>query len=462
MRVSLISPPTQMLELSFPMKPRVQLGIGYIGTYLKNAGYDVNILDAEAEKLNLEELKKTLSKEDADVYGITCNTHTRFLVFKIAKMIKEHNKDVVVAVGGSHTLGTAKDILRAVPDIDVVVSREGELTMLDLVQSVEKGTEWKNIKGIAFRNNGDIVQTELREFLNMDTLPIMDRTLFKLEKYEGVMFGVPKSVKIKPTNFMCSRGCPMQCSFCNNQTFWRRIVRMRKPEVVVDEMEFLQNQFGYNAISIYDDTFNINPVWTTKICEEILKRKLSIYWYCTARVDKCTADLLKLMKRAGCVSIGFGFESGVQRILDSIPKFTTVQQMLDATKMCVDLDIKVKSFFMCNLPNETMEDVKGTLKFMDKLRRFGPQVVVPDVPANSVIYPGTDLERLAKQNGKLPKDFNWALPYYNKRNKWVREDPQVPLYEQIDLKKMAALLWKTKLMNYTRRKIRNTLLGESR
>jgi radical SAM superfamily enzyme YgiQ (UPF0313 family) len=166
-----------------------------------------------------------------------------------------------------------------------------------------------------------------------------------------------------------------------------------------------------------------------QICDEILKRKLEIKWYCRIRADKANRELLEKMKAAGCISVGVGVESGSPRIIKNIDKGITINQVKNVAKLFAELDLHAKFFFMYNLPGETLDDVKRTFHLMRKLESYGKKILAPI--AHSQIYPGTELEILAKNTGMLPENFSWAEPYYNVKNKLIGENPEIPLFEQI-------------------------------
>jgi radical SAM superfamily enzyme YgiQ (UPF0313 family) len=229
---------------------------------------------------------------------------------------------------------------------------------------------------------------------------------------------------------MSSRGCPYSCVFCVNSTFWGRVFRRRDPKKVVDEIEFLQNQYGYEAFEMCDDTFTLAKKHVKNVCEELLDRKIDIRWFVRARVDTADRELLVLMKKSGCVAIAYGAESGSQTVLDRIKKGIKLDQIRKAVKISAELGYYVKVFFMFSHPNETIEDLRKTLKFMDELSGYG--LKVSTVGGFTEIYPGTELELLAKEIGSLPRDFSWNTYQIFPKAKLFGGDVFVPPYENPD------------------------------
>jgi radical SAM superfamily enzyme YgiQ (UPF0313 family) len=230
---------------------------------------------------------------------------------------------------------------------------------------------------------------------------------------------------------MASRGCSHRCIYCNNPVIGGGFVRFRSPKKVVDEIEFLISEYGYEGIDFWDDTINISPKWTLKLCDEIIRRKLRFFWYCRARVDKLSQTLLKEMVKAGCIDIGLGVESGSPRVLKNIRKGITLAQVHRAIKLCAKFNLITNAYFMYNLPGETLEDFRMTLALMEKLETYGKSIKC--FGQITKIYPGTELESIAKKRGILPKNFSWSKPYYKWINKIVSVDPAIPIFEWINI-----------------------------
>lgn len=402
------------------------LGLTYIAGVLEAGGHSVEIIDSIIEKLSWNGFENKIKKSNADVFGITCDTNSRFKVFKAARKIKEL-LDVPVILGGPHVTFTDVDTLSCINDVDIVVRGEGEYTMLELVNALEKGENLRDVKGISYRENGQIVKNPAREPVkDLDSLPFPARHLLPLKKYNEKLEVIER---IKCAGVIFSRGCPNRCTFCSESAFWGKPFRLASPKRAVDEIEFLINEYGYNAFDFWDSTFNLLPKWSMQICDEILKRKLDIKWYCRIRADRANRELLEKMKASGCIALGVGVESGSPRILKSIKKSITIDQVKDLAKLAMELDFHTKFFFMYNLPRETLNDIKMTFNLMRELESYGNKIQAPI--AHTQIYPGTEIEIIAKNMGILPLNFSWSEPYYNLKNKLIGENPEIPLFEQI-------------------------------
>ena len=407
------------------------IGVGYVAASLERANFEASIIDSHAENLSDEETIEMAIKEGPDAVGINATSHNRFHAIAVARGIKrKSNGQIFVCVGGCHFSSTAQSILESVPEIDAVVRQEGEETFPELLNHYFSKKPFDDVLGITFRKNGGIVSNPPRPFIkNLDGLPLPAWHLFKLDKYEAKLEGEKNT---KSIGIMSSRGCPNVCSFCASSNFWQRMLRRRSPEKFVDEIEFLNKKYGYRGFDFWDDTMTMVREHIQKICQEILKRKLDIVWYGRARVNTVDKEILALMRRAGCIAINFGVESGSPRILKNIQKNITLEQVKKVVKTCVDLDYIIKLCFMYSLPGETLEDVRKTRDLMRELKFYGPNVDV--ISAFTLIYPGTELEANAKRDGILPQDFNWSTPVEFPLNIKVEADPIIPLYEQKELK----------------------------
>ena len=426
MKVVLIIPPQE----SFSKDYLPSIGVGCLAASLERAGYEVKIIDSHVNNLNDQETVERALKEKPDAVGITANSHNRFHAIEVARGVKAKEKDVLVCVGGCHFSSTAASTLKTIPEIDVVVREEGEESFLDLLNHYFQQKPFDDVLGITFRKNQEVVNNLPRPFIkNLDDLPMPAWHLFQLDKYEAKLEG---GIGVRAIGVKNSRGCPYHCSFCVNSYFWKKLFRYHSPKRFIDEVEFLYNTYGYRGFDFWDDTITVVRDYIKEACEEILRRRLDIVWYARARVNTVDREILTLMKKAGCRVISFGVESGSPRILKTIQKGITIEQVKTATKLCVELGYTVKLFFMYSHPGETLKDVQMTRDLMRELKFYGPEVHV--IPAFTFVYPGTEIETIAKKEGLLPNDFNWNIPVEFAFNKKIKVNPTIPIYEQEGLK----------------------------
>lgn len=418
--VLLVVPPEEYITKDY-LPP---LGIGYIAAVLDSEGFNVSILDSNVDNMGVGPIIDEVLHRAPDMIGITGTSHTRFQVRRILEGIDE--LDSLKVLGGVHFSQTDIDALEQLR-ADVIVRGEGEYSMLELAQ----GHSLASVRGISFRDGARIVRNPDRSLIsNLDQLPFPARHKFQLQKYNAQLEGM-ENTNLRSTSIMTSRGCPNACVFCANSSFWKQVFRRRNPMSVVDEIEHVVSTYGISGFDIWDDTFTVNKKHVTQICDEIINRGIDVQWYARVRVNTVNKEVLSKMKKAGCISLSFGVESGSPRILKVIKKNITLDQVRDISRACDELSLFTKAFFMVNHPQETLEDVGKTLDFIDELILHYEKIT--PIVGTTLIYPGTALERVAKREGLLAPDFSWNTDFFSERNKMYGLSPFVPAYENISL-----------------------------
>lgn len=400
------------------------LGIGYIAAYIEKFSYhQVEIFDAHTYDLNPKETAEKLIEKNPDAVGIHAITNNRFKAIALVKELKKRKPNIITVVGGPHFSLTAKNALEVAPEIDYIVRGEGEKGLAQLLDVLERGDDIDKVSGLAYRKNGEIIVKPLTELImNLDELPWPAWHLFDLKHYTKPIDGTD----IRAIGVLSSRGCPNVCVYCVNAVYERAVLRLRSPKNFVDEVEFLHKEYGYRGFDFWDDTMTVVREHVQNICEEILKRKLDIVWYARARVNTIDEDLLNLMKRAGCIRVSYGVESGSPRILRVIKKNITIEQAKEAVKMASKMGLAVVTNFMVNLPEETMEDLRMTISLIKEF-----QQIKNCYPAYgfSIIYPGTEMEQMATRQGIFPQNFSWNGPYKSEKYKIAGIDASLPYME---------------------------------
>lgn len=385
----------------------------------KNTTFDVRMIDLEKKMYRNISMEEVFSNNDSRVFGITATTFTRFEAIRIAQSIKKMYPECWIVVGGVHFSYCAEDTLANVPEIDIVVRGEGERILIELLGAINKGESFEDIKGLSFRNNNKIVNNQNQTtFENIDDIPFYE--YFSWDEYPEYLMGY-SAERIPAISIMSSRGCPYNCIFCSKSG---TKYRLRNPEKVVDEIEFLRDKYDIHAFNFLDLTFTANTQHVKGMCRELINRKINTKWWCESRVN-ISLELLDLMKQAGCVSLVVGVESGSPRVISQIQKNITLDQVIKFCKKCIDIGIIVSPYFMYSHPGETPKDVKKTIAFMMKLQKLGANVggFQP-----TMIFPGSKIEEIARSKGILSKDFSWCTPYESDMNKELGQLLNVPLF----------------------------------
>ena len=399
MRVLLINPPAEntlignnpvVIEEQRGVNP--PLGILYVAAYIRaRSAHSVEILDCIAEKISSAEIADIVRKSKPDLVGLTAMTFTMIDVLKAAKAVKGANPNIIVALGGPHPYLYPEETI-AFEDIDFLVQGEGEETFLELINSINDKRELSSVKGIVFKADNNIIQTEQRGFIqDLDCLPYPARDMTDIRKYNSIL-----SSSRFATTMITSRGCPFKCSFCLRPHLGKAF-RARTPQNIVNEMETCIGM-GIREFLIYDDTFSVDINKSKEICRRIIKRNLDISWDIRSRVDTIDEELLLLLKKARCNRIHYGVESGSNRILNILKKGITTQQAEHAVEKTRKSGIASLAYFMIGSPGETREEALKTIDFAIKLN--------PDFAHFTIFcpFPGTELYALALDKGIIKED----------------------------------------------------------
>jgi radical SAM superfamily enzyme YgiQ (UPF0313 family) len=392
-KIALVNPP--ILKGVFRHQLYLPIGLAYLAAVLEEKGHEVTVIDCPALEMPHDKLKARLASFEPLIIGITSMTPTIQSALLSAHVAKEACPNATVILGGPHATFMDAQVLSDEAAVDVVVRSEGEQTLLELAQNISNSKGLHTVNGITLKNNGKIVRTPNRAFIEkLDELPRPAYKHFLLEKYR--LFGRT----VLP--IITSRGCPFQCSFCVTSRMFGRTFRARSPKNVVDELEWLRDIHKAEAFTFYDDTLTFDKKRIYEICREIKNRKIGIPWDCQTRVDQVSIDILAKMREANCQQVFFGVESGCQQMLNAMNKRTSIEQNEKAIKWAKDAGLFVAVPVIIGYPGETLSTLKQTLDF---IRRVKPDDVYLCI---ATPYPGTELRTLVENMG-WKMSSNWSL-----------------------------------------------------
>lgn len=333
------------------------LGLGYLASYVREHGYSVAVVDCTFMKeKDAVETAKSLRPRVVGVYSMLSTVDK---AIEIAKQLKD-SSEMLVAGGPMPTL-SPKVFL---DHFDVASIGEGEETILEILESLEKGTSLSKVEGIAYKEKeGKITVTSSRPLRKcLDSLPFPARDLYEHRAYKDYFC---RYHGYTITSMMTSRGCPFNCDFCSRPVFGRSY-RGRSPSNIVDEMETIVD-YGYDRIWFADDIFPIDKESGLSVYNEIIGRKLDISWECLCRADIMNHEIALKMKKAGCLRVFFGLESGNNNILTAMNKRLTVEQARRAVETVKSVGIKAGAFFILGYPGENDDTMLDTLRFASSL-----------------------------------------------------------------------------------------------
>ena len=376
-KVSLINPPQFTKYLQPPM------GLALLAAVLEKEGYRVTVLDANALGLRPEEVAPFVS--DADVIGLTAMTPTIGTAISISRHLKQANSNPTIILGGPHATLLPEETLATDSEIDVIVTGEGERTIIELLQALEHKQALNGIPGISYRKDGEVINNPpTSENVDLNSLPFLAYHLLPWERYKPH----PPHGRAYPfAAIITSRGCPYQCSYCSKPVFGSTF-RAQTPERVVQEVAYYRERFGIKEIAFYDDVFTLNEKRAHAIADELIRAGVNMDWTCETRVNLVDRELLHHIKQAGCYAIAYGIESASPDILDTLNKDITFEQVEEAVRISQEVGLQTIGYFMFGSPGESPETIDKTIQFAKKLKLDFAQFSI------TTPFPGTRLYEL--------------------------------------------------------------------
>jgi len=403
MKCTLIIPAWDPEEI-FPTKTAASqinywqpVGTLSVAASLQKAGHEVEFLNGAF--LSNIEILQAVKTSAPDFIGLYSTTFGWPKAKKTAQELKTILPDVFITVGGPYPIALQDQCLKDCMWIDAVVTGEGEITVVAMVEKLADGKTLDGIRGVAYRNDTSIITTQPQTLISdLDALPFPARELLgEADNY----IPAPATYKRKPVAvIMTSRGCNRKCIYCFQIDKHRKSgIRYRSIDNVLAEVELCLSQ-GYREIKFIDETLAGNYERAMQFAREIKARKLDFTWFASACVNQVDKPLLQAFKDAGCWAILMGAESGVQKNLNTIRKGITLNQIRRAVRTAQEVGIKVFTPFLFGIPGETFADGLETIKFACELN--------PDVANFHSLtpFPGTELYDNLDQYGTISNDLS--------------------------------------------------------
>ena len=376
------------------------LGLGYLSSVLRQYGYTVHTVDIEQDPQEIVakalEIKPVLIGFSL-IFQFFIDSYEVLLY-----LLRANGLDCHFTMGGHFPSLSYEKTLEMVPELDSVVRFEGEITLVELVDAVSTGKDWRGIHGIAYRSEGKVVATQARALVeDLDQLPYPERNYAP-----GTVLGRG----IMP--ILASRGCARTCSFCSIHTFYRaapgRIVRTRKPAEVVREMKMLHEERGVTIFLFQDDDFPLFGTvwkrWANEFVDELHRSGLpeKVIWKMNCRADAVDRDLFIRMRDAGLYLVYMGLESGSEQGLETLHKQMTVEQNLRAVNILKSIGLMWEYGFMLLDPSSTFDSVRDNLKFLRTILSDG---CLPVTFCRMLPYDGTPIKDELERTGRLRGDI---------------------------------------------------------
>ena len=385
------------------MMPYAPLGTLYAAAVLQRDGYRVTFADsmlAGSEQHIIPYLETNRPRffiiydDDFNYLTKMCLSRMREAAFVMAGIARGYGCTVIVH--GSDPVDHAASYFEH--GVDFVIHGEGEITLRELVPLLESGAkEPFSIPGIMYPSNGEVVSTGPRPVLkDLDALPLPARELVDMEPYRSAWI---RHQGYFSMNVVTTRGCPFHCNWCA-KPLYGQVYHSRSPVAVAEEFARLKKDYQPDHIWVCDDIFGLKPGWIASFASELGRLDAHIPFKCLGRADLLLrGNTVDELKRAGCVNVWLGAESGSQKILDAMDKGTSVAQIHEATRRLRNAGIQTGFFIQYGYPGETRDDITSTLKMITRCR--------PDQIGISVSYPLPGTPFYNRVRDQMKSKTNW-------------------------------------------------------
>jgi radical SAM superfamily enzyme YgiQ (UPF0313 family) len=422
MKVLLINPPRwnelvgknpSIIEKHRGFNP--PLGLLYLASSLKmNTRFEVEVLDTQPLELTYPQLEDVLAQKPFDIVGISAMSFTLLDAFQTAQAVKKVRPSTRSILGGTHVHLFPEETI-GLDGVDFALMGEAEYSLVDFLNEWTQGsTDLTKIAGLIFKNrDGKIIKNEIKPIPDLDGIPFPRRDLLNVRHYSSLL-----SRGTLCTTIISSRGCPFKCAFCDRPLSpVTSHFRARSAKNVVDEIQECVD-LGIKDFLFYDDTFTVSRKRVLAICEEILQRQLRIRWDIRTRVDLVDEEILRMLKKAGCLTIHYGVEAGNDKILQVIKKGFTISKVKEVFRLTRRLGIETLAYFMIGLPSEDAHDIQDTF---DLAKDLGPDYAHFTIFSP---YPGTELYYLGLEKGIIKTDI------WREFARGPREGFKIPVWEE--------------------------------
>jgi radical SAM superfamily enzyme YgiQ (UPF0313 family) len=400
MNVCLVNPtPKKIIEFHGVGIPHI--GLGYLAGYLRRnmKNIDLLVIDGKYENLNQKDLIDKIESVKPDFLGITSFTQEIYDAAFIARAMKSLNKNLITCIGGVHVHGVKEQVLEEFEEFDYAILGEGEITLYNLLEEIQQGRIPQKINGVIYRDTkGSVVPSPPADLvMDLDSLPMPDWSF---------------ALNAKAFPIMSARGCPFRCVFCMRP--YGNITRMRSPQKVVEEIEYVHTTYKNDHFIFYDESLGAVKGKFMEIIDGIIDRGLNkkLTFDGHTHVNLVSPQLFLKMKIAGFTSIGFGVESGNDDILKNIGKSITTEKVSNAVNMAKEAGLQTSAYFILGLPNETYRTALKTISFAKKLNTdsisIGIMIPFPNTKVSEMVYKG--------ENGYVKPNRKIKWDEFNKQN----------------------------------------------
>ena len=402
--------------------PRIGFGVAYLSGYLKRRGHETRLCYFRSPE-DLDYALSIIREWSPGMVAHSATSSSFFSVPEVARRVRAEHGNIFQICGGNH-VSLLPEELEKTPELDAICIGYGEELLLELVEAIEGGNDFSDIKNLHLRRGGDVVKNPTREFpTDLDSFIPCDREIFfeEFKRFEmpPVPFGGELGVNIQ--EFIFCRGCPYDCTFCCNHALKTlgtgKYVRYPSVSKCIEELSLVKDETGMTGVAFHDDIFTLNKSWFREFSREYVK-KVALPYVCNLRANCLSEDDVKLLKDSGCKFAILGVESGNEYIRNVVMKKNLKgEDIVVAYELLHEYGISTYSQNMIGLPEETPERFLDTVRINASIR--------PNSASLSVFfpYPGTvlydrcveeDLFDEAREDGSFRerKDTKLKLPNF--------------------------------------------------
>ena len=379
------------------------LGVVYVSSSLKKAGFNVVTLNLNHREGDVFEIiKNTIEENNIHVVATGGLSPQYHLVKTVIESVKQVDSNIVTVGGGGIISSDPETAMEALEFVDFGVIGEGEITMCELARALENGRDLVEVDGIIFKEGSGFKKTNPRKDIeNISTIPWPDYEGFDVEKYlDGPSAEFAGLSKTRMISMLGSRSCPFKCTFCCH-TIGKKY-RQRSLDDFFAELDFLVSRYNIKYISMADELFASSLSRAKEFRDRIKKYQIS--WYADFRIDKVKPELLLILKDSGLDVMFFGLESADNRILKSMRKGITVEQIESVLKMVYESGIALYGCFIFGDIEETVETAHNTLKWWREHSEYHIHLTLIKPFPGSYIYQYACQNRIIKDRIQYLKD----------------------------------------------------------
>ena len=368
------------------------LTLALIASILRQADFSVKLKDCPSEGVNLDSLEKEIKEFKPNILVVNTSTPSIDSDMPMAGWVKDIDPKIKTIFFGIHVSALPKETLEAYLQAEFIAVGEPEHTILDFALAVREDKPLNTVPGLVYKNNNQIYFNTPRGFINnLDDFPYPAWDLVDLKRYRLPITRSPFLL------VLIGRGCPYSCNFCAAGTFYGKTPRLRSPERIVSEMKYVRNNYGVSDFLFWSENSMVDKKQLFTISGLLAKENPKMRWVCNGRVDLVDEALLLAMKKGGCWMIGYGVESGSQRVLDLMGKKIRIEDIERTVNFTKKSGIQTTAHVILGYPGETKDDLRATARLVRRVNFDYIQTYC------CVPFPGSELYLAAKEKG-------WIIP----------------------------------------------------